>query len=176
LRASRADLDLIADRSKARTHPTGLGLPLVEDVLLFVHIAGAAGWIGGGVFGAYSIGRLAKAGGASNGRAMEVIVEKAGVYFTIMFVLVVGAGVGLVLIEDEWGWGDTFIWFGIGAIVLSGVWQGLVAGKSDQRLLDAVKNESPNRLAVLGTWRRTAWVDVAILLVALWAMVTKLTL
>lgn len=105
---------------------------------------------------------------------MELIVEKAGVYFTIMFVLVVGAGIGLVFTQEEWGWGDRFIWVGIGAIVLSGVWQGLVAGKSDKKLLDAVKKESPERVAILSSWRKTAWVDVAIILVALWAMVTKL--
>jgi uncharacterized membrane protein len=145
----------------------------MKDVLLFLHIVGAAGWIGGGMFGVYGTGRLAKAGGASNGRALEIIVEKAGVYFTIMFLLVVGAGVGLVFIDDQWGWGDKFIWVGVGAVVASGVWQGLVAGKADQRLLESIKSEDPARIAILGAWRRTAWVDVFILLVAIWVMVAK---
>ena len=146
----------------------------MHEVLLFLHIVGAAGWIGGGLFGVYSFSRLAKEGGSGSGRAMEVIFERAGVYFTIMFLLVVGPGVALVLTEDQFGWGDTFVWFGIGAIVLSGIWQGLVAGKSGEKLQEAVKNESPDRLTVYRSWRRTSWVDVAILLVALWAMVTKL--
>ena len=105
---------------------------------------------------------------------MEIIVEKAGVYFTVVFLLVLLPGIGFVLTEESYGWGDTFVWFGIGAIVLSGAWQGLVGGKSDEKLLAAVKNDSPDRLAILGSWWRTAFVDLGILLIALWAMVVKL--
>lgn len=122
----------------------------------------------------FGLGRLAAEGGISNGRAMEILVEKAGVYFGVMFALVVVGGVGLVITQDQWSWGDTFIWVGIGAVVLSGAWQGLFASKADARLLEAVKSDGPDRHRVLSAWRRTAWVDVAILLVALWAMVTKL--
>ncbi len=142
---------------------------------MFIHIVGVAGWIGGGLFGMYAAGRLAGQGGSSNGRAMETLFEKAGIYFTIMFLLVVGSGVALVMTQEQWGWSDTFIWFGIGAIVLSGVWQGVYASKADTRLVEAVKSESPDRQRLLAAWRRTAWVDVGILLVAVWAMVTKLS-
>ena len=145
----------------------------MEDVLLFVHVFGAAGWIGGGLFGVYSTRRLARVGGEGNGRALELIFERASAYFCTMFVLVVGAGVGLVVLQDEWGWDDAFVWVGIIAIVFSGVWQGLVASKKDTRLLEAVKTDSPNRASVFRSWQSTAWVDLAILLVALWAMVTK---
>jgi hypothetical protein len=105
---------------------------------------------------------------------MGIIVEKAGIYFGVMFLLVVGAGVALAITQDQWGWGDTFVWVGIGAILLLGIWQGLYASKADSRLLDAVKTESPDRVAVLASWRRTAWIDVAIILFAVWAMVAKL--
>lgn len=146
----------------------------LRDILLFIHIVGAAGWIGGGLFAVFGFSRLANEGGQGNGTAMETIVEKAGVYFTIMFILVVGAGVALVLTEDQWGWGDTFVWFGIGGIILSGAWQGLVAGKKDTALVEAVKTDSPDRASILRSWRATSWVDVGILLVIVWAMITKL--
>lgn len=145
----------------------------MRDLLLFIHVFGAAGWIGGGLFGLFGLARLARAGGASNGRAMELIVEKASIYFGVMFVLVVGAGVALVVTEEQYGWEEPFIWIGIAAIVASGVWQGLVSSKSDERLMEAVKSESPHRIGVFRNWRRTAWVDVAILLIALWAMIAK---
>ena len=147
---------------------------VLRSFLLFIHIVGAAGWIGGGLFAMFGVGNLARAGGPGNGRAIEVLVEKAGIYFGAMFALVILGGVGLVITQDQWGWTDTFVWVGIGAIVVSGVWQGLYASKADAKLLEAVKNESQDRLEALSKWRRTAWVDVAILLVALWAMVTKL--
>ena len=146
----------------------------LRDVLVFLHVLGAAGWIGGGLFGVFAMTRLAQSGGAGVGQALENLFEKAGVYFTIMFLLVVGAGVTLVLTEDQWTWGDTFVWFGIGGIILSGVVQGLFASKKDQALVEAVKADSPDRPAIFASWRRTAWIDTAILVVVLWAMVTKL--
>ncbi len=146
----------------------------LRDVLLFLHILGAAGWIGGGAFGIFVMARFAKAGGEERGRSMEFMLEKATPYGIVVFLLTVLSGVGLVLTQERWGWGDTFVLFGIGAIIVEGTWESAVARKKDQALIDAVKNDSPNRLAVLRSWYRTAWVDVTILLVALWAMVTKL--
>lgn len=146
----------------------------LNDVLLFIHILGAAGWIGGGIFGVFAIGRLAQAEGEGVGGALEGLMEKAGTYFTVMFLLVVGAGVAMVLTGDQWSWGDTFVWFGIGGIILSGVVQGLVARKRDAALIESVKSNSPDRASVLSSWRKTSWIDAAILVAVLWAMVTKL--
>lgn len=143
-------------------------------MLLFIHIAGAAGWIGAGAFGVFLTGRIGKAGGAERGHALEFMLEKAAPYAITVFLLTVLAGIGLVLTQDQWGWGDTFVWFGIGAVLIEGTWEGIVARRKDQALVDAIKNDSPDRLAVLRSWSRTAWVDVAILLVAVFAMVTKL--
>jgi len=105
---------------------------------------------------------------------MGMIVEKAGIYFGVMFLL------SLVL-ELPWsspkinGTGAIRSYgSGSGAILLSGIWRGLCARNADSRLLDAVKTESPDRVAVLASWRRTAWIDVAIILFAVWAMVAKL--
>lgn len=146
----------------------------LRDVLLFLHIVGAAGWIGGAAFGIFFMGRVAKAGGSEKGHTLEFILDKAKPYGITVFLLTVLGGVGLVLTQEQWGWTDTFVWFGIGAIVIEGTWEGIVASKKDEALIDAVKNDSPNRLSLLRSWNRTAWVDVSILLVALWAMVTKL--
>lgn len=146
----------------------------MRDVLLFLHIAGVAGWIGGGMFGIYAGGQLAKAGGESGGRALEIIYERATVYYGTVFVLVVGSGVGLVLSEDAWGWGDTFIWIGIGAIVLSGIWEGLFGRTSGETLIKELKASGTASSATVKKWRFVGWADIAILLVAVWAMVTKI--
>lgn len=146
----------------------------LRDVLLFFHILGAAGWIGGGAFGIFVMGRFAKAGGAQNGRALEFMLDRATPYGIVVFLLTVLGGVGLVVTQEQWGWDDTFVWFGIGAVIVEGTWEAVVARKKDEALIEALKKDLPNRLSVLKSWHRTAWVDVAILLVALWAMVTKL--
>lgn len=146
----------------------------LRDILLFLHILGAAGWIGGGMFGLFGFGKLAAVGDQASGKAMETIVEKATPYFTTVFLLVVVPGVALVLTQDQWGWGDTFVLVGIGGIVLSGVWQGLVAGKRDKAMVEALASGSPDKESAVKSWRQTNWVDLAILLVVLWAMVAKL--
>lgn len=146
----------------------------LRDALIFLHVLGAAGWIGGGLFGIFAMGRFAESGGAGVGAALEDLGKKAGLYFGTMFLLVVGAGVALVLTQDLWNWTDTFVLFGIGGVVLSGAFQGLVASKKDEAVIEAVKNDSPDRMALIRAWRKTSWVDAAILIVVLWAMVTKL--
>ncbi|MDX1469602.1 MAG: hypothetical protein R3258_09690 [Acidimicrobiia bacterium] len=146
----------------------------LRDVLLFFHILGAAGWIGGGAFGVFVMGRFAKAGGPDKGRALEFMLEKATPYGIVVVLLTVLGGVGLVVTQEQWGWGDTFVWFGIVAIIVEGTWESVVHRKKDEALIEAIKEDSPNRLEKLKSWYRTAWVSVAILLVALWAMVTEL--
>lgn len=144
------------------------------DGLLFLHIIGVAGWIGGGLFGIYAGGRLARAGGEAHGRALELIYAKAGIYFGVAFVLVVGSGIGLVITEDEWGWGDTFIWIAVAAIVVSGAWEGLVSRKAGEALIDELKTTGTTKPATFNRWRFAGFGDVAILLVAVWAMITKI--
>lgn len=145
------------------------------DVVLFIHVAGAAGWVGGSLFEIVALGRLVEAGGEANGRALELVFKGADVFFAIMFVLVVGTGLTLVISEDQYAWTDSFIWVAIGAIVVSSIWQGLVASKSDKRLIEALKTGSGGSSVSVSRWRWRAWVDVGIILVALWAMVTKLS-
>lgn len=146
----------------------------LREVLVFLHVLGAAGWIGGGLFGIFATGRLAQSGGAGVGAALEDLGKRASLYFGTMFLLVVGAGVALVLTEDQWSWTDAFVLFGIGGVVLSGVFQGLVASKKDAAVVEAVKSDSPDRMVVIKAWRKTSWIDAAILIVVLWAMVVKL--
>lgn len=146
----------------------------MRDLLLFLHIAGVAGWIGGGLFGIYAGGQLAKLGGEASGRGLEAIFTKATAYFGTVFVVVVGTGVGLVLVEDAWSWGDTFIWIAVGVIILSGIWEGLVARKSGEALIDELKTTGTASKSTVSRWRFAGYADVAMLLVAVWAMVTKI--
>lgn len=143
-------------------------------MLLYLHILGAAGWIGIATFAYLYFGQLAKSGGEETGTNMEIFMEKVREYGIVVIPLVVLSGVGLVLTQDQWSWGDTFVWVGIGAVVATGIWEGAYSRRRDEALVEAVKEDTPDRMARRRRWIQTYWVEVAILLVALWAMITKL--
>lgn len=146
------------------------------DALLFFHITAAAGWIGGTTFGYFYLGQLAKEGGAERGRSMESFMDRMRQYGAVAIPLLLLTGVGLVLTEDQWVWNDSFVWVGFGAVIVSGIWQGSFARAKDEALVASVKSDATDRLTLLRRWNQTFWVEVAIVLAALWAMVTKLDL
>lgn len=76
-------------------------------------------------------------------------------YGAVAIPLVLLSGVGLVMTEDQWSWGDTFVWVGIGAIVVSGIWQGVYARNKDKALVKSVETEAKDRLTVLSRWNQT---------------------
>ena len=146
----------------------------LRDLLLFLHILGAAGWIGVATFAYFFFGQSAKVGGEESGSNMEFFMEKVRDYGIVVVPLVVLSGVGLVLAEEQWTWSDTFVWVGIGAVVATGIWEGAYARRRDEALVAAVKKDGSDRSVRRRRWIQTFWVEVAILLVALWAMITKL--
>lgn len=144
----------------------------MRNWLLVLHILGAAGWIGGGLYSWYSSNMLAR-DGASNAGAARLIASSADRYFGPVAVLTLLTGIALVWTQEAWGWTDTFVLIGIGVFVFSAVWQPLVAAKSEERLLAAIESGEGAGPA-LGAANRVALVDVGVLLIALWAMVVKL--
>jgi len=150
----------------------GTSLPLMRNWLLFFHILGAAGWVGGGLHSWYSYNQIAK-DAARSGAALETLSKGADRYFGPVAVLTLLTGIALVWTQDPWNWGDTFVLIGIGVFVFSALWQPLVASKVERRLLDAVESGG-DVPGAMGAANRVTAVDVAVVLVALWAMVVKL--
>ena len=143
----------------------------MRNWLLIFHILGAAAWLGGGLYSWFSWAALAKDVESRHG--IVTLAEKADRYFGPAAVVTLLTGITLVLTEEAWGWGDTFVIIGLTVFLISAVWQPLVSAKVQKRLLAAVEGGG-DMGAALGTFHRTAVVDVGILLVALWAMVTKI--
>ncbi len=144
----------------------------MEEGLLILHILSAAAWIGGGLYSWYSFTQLAKAGPEA-GDSVSRLSETADRYFGPAAGLTLLSGIALVVFVDPWGWTDTFVLVGLGVFLFSAVWQPLVANKVQSRLLSSIGGgETDTRSAIAG-FHRTAAVDVAILVVAVWAMVTK---
>ena len=143
----------------------------LHEGLLVLHILGAAGWIGGGLFGWFSQVQLAR-NASSSGRALHTLAERADRFFGPVVGLTLLTGIALVWTQDAWGWSDTFVLMGIGAIVFSALFQPLVSSKDQERLLAAVERGQAG--AEIKASNRTAAIEMTVLLVVLWAMVAKL--
>jgi len=145
----------------------------MRDVLLFIHIVGVAGWLGGGLYSVYAYSTVAGLEPAAAGAAVEALQKRDDRFFGPTSGLVVLSGIGLVLTSEAYGWGDTFVLIGLGAFVLSGILNGIVGKKNNARLVKASTSGS-GMAEALGSWRRgTAW-DFMILFIVIWAMITKI--
>ena len=144
----------------------------MRDGLLFLHIVGVAGWVGGGLFAFFTVSSLARSGSTGAGAAIKTIIGGSDRYFVTMLVLVLLTGIGLVMTSDAYRWTDTFVLVGIAAFAMSGIWQG-VSKKSKERLINSIASEGSELTAALPGLRRNIYVDIGIAVLALWAMVDK---
>lgn len=141
--------------------------------MLLIHIVGAAGWIGAGLFAQYAYSRIIRDAPAAAAESFTAIAKKASWYFGVMSGLVLLSGIVLVVTSDTYRWADTFVIIGIAAFVLSGIWQSAVGRRTDARLLTAV-NGAGDPIAALSASRRVSSVDLAILVFTIYAMIAKL--
>jgi hypothetical protein len=144
----------------------------MRNFLLIVHIVGAAGWLGGGLFGALAYPTVARSGPPSAGGILTAFEKWGSAYFGVTSGLVLLSGIGLVITSDTFGWSDTFVLIGLGAFLVSGIVQSTVGGKANKRLAAAAESGSGIAEAT-AAWRRITYVDIAVLIVVIWAMVTK---
>ena len=145
----------------------------MRDLLLFLHIIGAACWIGGGLFGTLAYPTVARAEPPTGARILQGFEKWGSVYFGVTSGLVLLSGIALVLTSDAFGWGDTFVLIGLGAFLISGIVQSTVGKKANERLAAAAESGSDLPKAV-SSWRQISMIDIVILFVVVWAMVTKL--
>jgi len=145
----------------------------VRDGLLFLHIVGVAGWLGGGAYALYTYSALATTEAAAAGPALQRLKKVEDRFFGPASGLVLLSGIGLVLTSDAFGWGDTFVIIGLVAFVLSAILGATVGKRNSERLAEAAGTGS-GVPAALRSWRLgTVW-DFLILFVVIWAMITKL--
>jgi hypothetical protein len=139
----------------------------MREFLLIVHILSAAAWIGGGLFSLASFPTLARQVGVGQAGALDESVGSK--FFGTAMVLLLLSGIGLVLTSDAFGWGDAFVLIGIGVIIAEGALQGAVFGP---RMTQAY--ESENLSAFRQTFRTSGAASLSLLVLAVWAMVTKI--
>jgi uncharacterized membrane protein len=145
----------------------------MRDFLLILHIVGAAGWLGGGLFGAFAYPTVARSGPPAAAGILAVFEKWGSAYFGVTSGLVLLSGIGMVISSDAFAWSDAFVLIGLGAFLVSGIVQSTVGGRANKRLAAAAESGTGIEEAV-SSWRQISLVDIAVLLVVVWAMVTKL--
>lgn len=130
-------------------------------------------WLGGGLFAIYAYTQVAGVDGQETGRHLNALSARGSWFFGIANLLVLGSGIAMVAISDAFGWTDAFVLIGIAGILVSGAWQGLVGTKAEKRMLEAFEGSGSDRGNAVARARSTAYVDVAILVVVIYAMIAK---
>lgn len=145
----------------------------MRDFLLFMHIVGVAGWLGGAAYAAYTYSVLAPMDPAAAGPALQRLKKVEDRFFGPSSGLVLLSGIGLVLTSEAFGWGDAFVIIGLVAFVLTAILGATLGKRNSERLVEAGSTGS-GVVEALRSWQRgTVW-DFLILIVVIWAMITKI--
>jgi uncharacterized membrane protein len=150
------------------------------ELFKLLHVVGAIGWLGGGI-GLFVLTRRLLA--ASDHAGLLALGRQSQSLGTWLFMpaalLTVGFGIALVATERAFRFTDLWILIGFGGIVLSGVVQMSIGERANRRFLTLAEEHGVDHPDVATAARRLSLgsgLDIAILLVVLWAMVAKPTL
>lgn len=146
----------------------------MRELLLVLHIFGAALWIGGGIISLLGRGRLVAEGSvvALKWMGFEEFLGKA--FFPIAAILTLLSGIGLVLLSEAYGFLDLFVLVGMGAFLVSAIGNAAFAARRDARAVAAlVEGEEDVAREHFASTRPFHLVDVAVVVLALIAMVYK---
>jgi hypothetical protein len=91
----------------------------VGETLLTIHILSAATWIGTAVFFGYAGPRFRDFGGPAVAGWIQVALGAIPRFVSPVAVLTILSGATIVAVEDEWAWGDGFIWIGVAVFVVT---------------------------------------------------------
>ncbi len=144
-----------------------------RTLLLFVHIASAAAWLGAD-FVQYGLAprfaRQGPEGSAAWGRAEVWLHER---YYPAVVTLLLATGILLVL-DGDWSWSSGFIWVGIGAVVLgTGLGGGRLGPLAKQQVAALDAGDAASARAVRRRMFPIQLVVTLVPLIALLAMVDK---
>lgn len=138
---------------------------MMREVLRFLHILGAVGWVGS-AFALHVLGRIM----VRSGSDLRPLIRHGEAFGTRIFVptalLTIASGIGLVL-SGSVRFSDLWILLGIGGVVLSGVVQAVVSGPAERQLADNVSDPAVRR------WLRGGVLDVATLVAVVAVMVLR---
>jgi uncharacterized membrane protein len=136
------------------------------------HIVGAIAWVGAGIMSSFLFVRAKKAPAEDKLALMKALLG-TNALFVAASIFVLGFGIWMVIDSPTIGFGDTWIVVAYAGLVLSGALNGALFGPQAKKLQAELEQGDPGANARWGTLSRIAPIDSVILLVIVWAMVTK---
>jgi hypothetical protein len=142
-------------------------------ILLTIHIAAVAAWLGADVLQYAVVPRLERESPEAERAWARQAVWLHAKYYASVAVVVLITGIWLVL-DGDWSWSSGFIWVGVGAIVGGATLGGGLLGSLSKRRLAAL--ESGDAAVAAETKQRSFVISLvltALPLIAILAMVDK---
>jgi len=147
-----------------------------RTILLAVHIAMAAGWLGADLVQYVLAPRFAREGHEVQTAWARQLVWMHERYYAAVAALLLASGVLLVL-DGDWSWGSDFIWVGVGAIVGGATLGGGVLGNLSKKRLAALEGgDAAEAAEAERRYLPIALVVTVLPLLAILAMVDKWSL
>jgi uncharacterized membrane protein len=152
----------------------------VHTWLLFLHVTGAIVWIGSGAALLVLQRLLVRAD--ERGALLAIARQEQALgnrLFMPAALATLVAGVAMVALSDAFRFSDLWILVGFGGIALSAVAQTGIAAPAGRRftaLLEAPEGDRAELERLARRMHRGSTLDVAVLLVVVWAMIVRPTL
>jgi hypothetical protein len=146
---------------------------MTRTLLLALHIAGVAGWLGANFVQLLLSPRFARGPADLAAAWTRQTIWLGERYYNVVGTVIGITGVLLVL-DGDWSWSSGFIWVGIAVLVVGGVMGGVLFGPLAKRRATALESgATADAASAQGRIMPLAVLDTVLILTAVLAMVDK---
>jgi hypothetical protein len=148
-------------------------LLVYRNIVLTLHIAGAAAWLGANLVQLVLTPRFARWGGETAARWADAAGALTRTYYNAAGGILGVTGVLLVM-HGGWSWTAGFVLLGIATLVVGGVLGSLEFGPLSARLAAAARGgDEPAVQRLARRTVRSALIDTSLVVLTVFAMVSK---
>lgn len=147
----------------------------LRDILLTLHIAGAATWFGANVVQAVAPAMAARQGPETAAGWYRVAGGLLIRLYMPASIVILATGIWMVLISDAYSFASVFVTIGFGMIVVGALLGIFVFGPGSERAAAAIESGDQGRIrAAVGRVAAFGTVDTLLMLFTIAAMVLRL--
>lgn len=144
------------------------------QVLLWLHILGAATWLGAAASVLFGGGAFASEGAPQQAAWYRFVERKSKLLISPAAILLLVTGVLLVTGNEAYGFGSTFVSIGFLAIIVgSGLGMGFYGPKSREAAAALDNGDGPTAAPIIARIRNFGAAEMGLLIVTVAAMVWK---